>query len=231
MQKKKKQSILIAIDGPSGAGKSTVSTKLAEELQGILLDTGAMYRSVAYYAIRDGIKDEKGLANIATTLEFELEPGVFNLLVNGENLGNRLRNEIVGKMASDISRFPLVRTVLTQKQKDMAEQWSKKIPVILEGRDIGTVVLPGAPFKFFVTASEDVRAMRRYDQLKVQGISGAKLDEVAEQLKRRDKQDSTRKLAPLKCAKDAIVVDTSSMEIDQVVHFMADHIRGRLRLT
>lgn len=222
---------IVAIDGPSGAGKSTVSRQLAEAVGGRLLDTGAMYRSVAYFAIKEAATTEQDFAHIAKRLEFSSSASEEALLVNGEDLGLKLRSEKVSQMASAVSSFRLVRTILTRKQRLLAKKLSKKIPVIVEGRDIGTVVFPKVPFKFYVTADAKVRAERRYHQLKRHGTPGVTLKEILAQNEERDHRDSTRKLAPLKCPEDAVVVDTSSMGITQVVKFMRDHIHAHVTLT
>ena len=221
--------IIVAIDGPSGAGKSTVASLLAEELDGILLNTGAMYRAVAYYALLREKKTAKDLGELARELTFDVGKND-QLLVDKEDLGSKLRTEGVSKMASDISKYQSVRRVLTQRQREFGRRLSAKRPVVMEGRDIGTYVFPKAPFKFFVTADSKVRAKRRLDQLKRQGMKGLSLKEVEHLNEDRDRQDSSRKHAPLKCADDAIVVDTSSMKIEQVVQFMADHVIGRSTL-
>lgn len=220
---------VVAIDGPAGAGKSTVSKQLAEALGGKLMDTGAMYRSVAYYAVKQGVEGPKELSRIARGLSFSVDPKSETLLVNGEDLGLKLRTERVSQMASSISRYRGVRSALTKQQRKLAKVWSKRIPVVVEGRDIGTVVFPNVPFKFYVTADPKVRAERRYHQLKRNGAT-VTLKEILEQNENRDRQDSTRKLAPLRCPEDAVVVDTSSMGITQVVKFMRDHIRAHVTL-
>jgi cytidylate kinase len=227
-----KHGFVIAIDGPAGAGKSTVSRQLAVALGGVLLDTGAMYRGVAYYAVKEGKKTAKDLSAIAKRLHFDVDRSDgHTLLVNKENLGTKLRTETVSAMASSVSRFKGVRLSLTRRQRAIGRELSKKLPVVMEGRDIGTVVFPKAMFKFYVTASPEVRAERRLSQLKKQGMQGASLKEVLKQQEARDDQDSTRKLAPLRCSEDAVVVDTSSMGITQVVRFMAGHIRNYFDLT
>lgn len=219
-----KKGYIVAIDGPSGAGKSTVSRQLAEALHGRLLDTGAMYRSVGYFCLKSEVKDEKKINLIATKLKFEADKSGDGLLVNGEPLGNRLRTEKVSQMASYVSQFKKVREVLTKHQRSLAKKWARKIPVVVEGRDIGTVVFPDVEFKFYVTASAEVRAERRYQQLKKLGTKGMTYKKILKQIEERDHRDSHRKLAPLKCAEEAVVVDTSHLGIHQVVKFMADHI-------
>lgn len=221
-----KKGFIVSIDGPAGAGKSTVSRQLSEALGGVLLDTGAMYRSVAYFALKTNLMLARDFGNIARNLEFDYDHQSKILHINGENLGNKIRSEEVSSMASSVSRFKSVRTALTNRQRSLGRQLSKKFPVVMEGRDIGTVVFPEAKYKFFVTASEEVRATRRLDQLKKAGVKGQNLKTVLKQMKERDHQDSHRKIAPLRCPEGAIVVDTSSMGIAQVVHFLCDHIRN-----
>jgi cytidylate kinase len=228
---KSKRGLIIAIDGPSGAGKSTVSRQLAEALEGMLLDTGGMYRSVAYFAIEEKIERSADLGKLARRLEFDVDTETKMLLVGGKDMGPKLRTEEVSAKASSISKFIMVRKSLTQCQRRLSREWAKRFPVVVEGRDIGTVVFPNVPFKFFVTASPEVRAQRRLTQLKKAGVKGMTLAKIMRQNATRDRQDSTRKLAPLKVADDAVVVDTSSMGISQVVHFMHDHIQGRLALS
>jgi cytidylate kinase len=229
-RKTKKKRVVIAIDGPSGAGKSTVSRQLAEALGGMLLDTGGMYRSVAYFAMKEGIQRSVDLGKLAKRLQFDVSQDSKVLLVDGTDLGSKLRTEEVSRVASSISRFRMVRQALTLCQRRLAKKWSEKFPVVVEGRDIGTVVFPKVPFKFYVTASAEVRAKRRLAQLRKAGVKGMTIKKVIRQNELRDLQDSTRKLAPLKVAEDAVVVDTSSMGISQVVQFMRDHIQGRLSL-
>lgn len=229
-KKKKLPRIIVAVDGPSGAGKSTVSHQLAVALHGVLLDTGAMYRSVAWYAMQTGAETAEEFARIAKDLKFEIDTGTQKLLVNGEDPGHTLRSQGMSHMASLVSKEPSVRKALTLRQRKIAHDWSRKCPIVVEGRDIGTVVFPEVRFKFFVTADPRTRAERRREQLKKQGMKPPPLKELIEQIEERDERDSTRKVAPLKCAQDAIFVDTTSLDIKQVVTFMMDHIRGVLEL-
>lgn len=228
-KKKNKGGFIIAIDGPAGAGKSTVSKLLAEELGGMLLDTGAMYRSVAYFGLKAGAKTESDFSLIAKSLTFRPSNDKKHVLVNGVDLGLKLRSPKVSEAASSVSRYKLVRDSLTRRQRVLGKSWSKKFPVVLEGRDIGTVVFPQAEYKFYVTADPKVRALRRFKQLKKSGTQ-TQLAEIIKQNQIRDDQDSQRKYAPLKCAADAVVVDTSRMGIVQVVKFMAEHIRAHREL-
>lgn len=229
--KKTKLSVLIvAVDGPSGAGKSTVSQKLAEALHGVLLDTGAMYRSVAWYAMRVGAETPREFEKIARELKFEIKKDSQKILVDGHNPGNELRSQGVSHMASLVSKEAGVRKLLTKQQRDIAKAWSKKCPVVVEGRDIGTVVFPDVRFKFFVTADSKTRATRRKQQLESQGLKSPSLKELTQQIEERDERDSSRRIAPLKCAKDAVIVDATSLDIKQVVTFMMDHIQGVVAL-
>ncbi|NBX68112.1 MAG: (d)CMP kinase [Proteobacteria bacterium] len=230
MGKKIKSGFIVAIDGPAGAGKSTVSRLLALELNGRLLDTGAMYRSVAYFAVKENVSTAKGFSKIARQLNFDYDSKNQSILVNGQEMGNRLRTQQVSALASKVSAFKGVRQTLTLCQRKLGKTWAKTAPVVVEGRDIGTVVFPRVDYKFFVTADPKVRAERRYQQLKKQGTKGVSLQAILRSNMERDKQDSSRKHAPLKCAEDAIVVDTSKMSINQVVQFMSEHIRGRMSL-
>jgi len=218
-----KKGFIITIDGPAGAGKSTVSKRLAEVLDGRLLDTGATYRALAYYAMKSGIEDENELSKIARGLNFRPDKTGLRTLVNGEDLGRKLRTERVSANASAYSRFAGVRKILTQKQRKLGRELSRKFPVVVEGRDIGTVVFPKERFKFYITANEDERAQRRYLQLKA---GGAKITyrEVLKKVRDRDRQDSTRKHAPLRRPKDSILIDTSELGVADVVNKLKGYI-------
>lgn len=234
MLKKRKPNVskgfVISIDGPSGAGKSSVSRNLAIALEGRLMDTGSMYRSVAYYAVKEKAETEEEISKIAKRLKFSVDPKTQALLVDKKDLGQKIRTQKIGAMASKVSQYKLVRKALTGKQRTLGRQLAKKYPVVVEGRDIGTIVFPQVEFKFFVTADPKVRAERRYHQLRAHGNTTITLKEILRQNEARDKADSTRKLAPLKCADDAIIVDTSHMGMTQVVNFMSDHIKGKRKL-
>ena len=229
MARRNKKGFIVAIDGPAGAGKSTVSRQLALTLEGVLMDTGAMYRAVAFYAVLEGAKTARDFGGIARRLHFDMDRERQVLLVDGEDLGTKLRTEQVSAMASSVSRFKSVRSTLTRRQRSLGRMLAQKFPVVVEGRDIGTVVFPKNRFKFFVTASAEVRAKRRLEQLKKQGVR-ASLKEVLKGIEERDAMDSNRAVAPLRCPEDAVIVDTSTMQIPQVVQFMHDHVRNALAL-
>lgn len=212
----------IAIDGPAGAGKSTIAKTIARKLNFVYVDTGAMYRAIALYFLRKGVdgNDAKTIAAMCPDIQVTLEykDGEQQVLLNGENVSGYIRNEEVGGMASKTSAQPAVRAALLQLQRDMADSAN----ILMDGRDIGTHVLPNADLKIFLTASVDVRAKRRYDELTAKGVS-CDFNEIREDIKLRDHQDMTREIAPLRQAEDAILVDTSDMTIDQVVETIIEH--------
>lgn len=209
-------SVNIAIDGPAGAGKSTIARKLAAELGYIYVDTGAMYRAMAYYFLQKGIdaQDEDRIAKAAADVEISIvyQDGAQCVILNGENVNHVIRTEEVGKMASATSKYPVVRTKLVELQRELA----KTSDVIMDGRDIGTVVLPDADVKIYLTASSKVRAQRRYDELTEKGIE-CDFDTIEKDIIDRDYQDMHRKTAPLKQAEDAVLLDSSELTIDGVV--------------
>ena len=226
MQAERRRPIVVAIDGPAGAGKSTVSKRLTSLLGYRLLDTGALYRSVALRAKRSGVayNDAAALAAIAAGLDidFQLDGMTNRVLLAGEDVTSAIRTPEVSEGSSIVSSVPEVRAALLQLQRDLAGQGG----VVAEGRDIGTVVLPDAPAKFFLTASDEVRARRRVEELRAAGIE-AMYDETLGEMRRRDDRDSSRETAPLVCAPDAIVVDSSLLTIDEVVAQMAAIVRER----
>ena len=205
-----------AIDGPAGAGKSTIAKRLAKKLGFIYVDTGAMYRAMAYYFLRHNIdaKDEKAIAaacpNVDVTITYE--NGEQQVLLNGENVNGVIRNEEVGNMASSTSVYPVVRKKLVELQRQLA----KSADVIMDGRDIGTCVLPDAQVKIYLTASSATRAKRRYDELTEKGVS-CDLAEIEKDIIDRDYRDMHRETSPLRQAEDAVLVDSSEMNIDEVV--------------
>lgn len=208
----------IALDGPSGAGKSTVAKALAKRLDIIYLDTGAMYRSLAYVAVKHGIdiNDEAAVKPMLDNLDMKIITGDSQqIIVNGENVTPFIREHYVSKAASDISALPAVRIKLVELQREIA----KNDCVVLDGRDIGTYVLPDAKYKFFITATPEVRAKRRFEELKAKGDAPS-YEKVLEDIKVRDYNDSHRAFAPLKQADDAVLVDTTNMSIDEVIDFV-----------
>ena len=206
----------IAIDGPAGAGKSTIAKRLAKELSYIYIDTGAMYRAMALYFIRHGLEaaDRKGIeaACADVCVEITFENGEQQVLLNGENVTGFLRTEEVGNMASSTSIYPAVRQKLVELQRALAAKTS----VIMDGRDIGTCVLPDADLKIYLTASVEARAMRRYKELLEKGAQPV-LEEIARDIEERDYRDMHREVSPLKQAEDAVLLDSSDMGIDEVV--------------
>lgn len=216
----------IAIDGPAGAGKSTIAKKLAADLGYIYVDTGAMYRAMAYYFLQNGIAagDEKKIAEACTNVDVTInyQDGEQQVLLNGENVNGMIRKEEVGNMASATSVYPVVRTKLVELQRQLAA----KENVIMDGRDIGTVVLPDANVKIYLTAGTRVRAKRRYDELVQKGIS-CDIDEIEQDIKDRDYRDMHRETSPLKQAEDAVLLDSSDLDIDEVVEAMKKIIKNK----
>lgn len=209
-------SMNIAIDGPAGAGKSTIAKRLAKKLGFIYVDTGAMYRAMAYYFLQHNIdaKDENAIAAVCPDVDVTItyENGEQQVLLNGENVNGVIRNEEVGNMASSTSVYPVVRKKLVELQRQLA----KSADVIMDGRDIGTCVLPDAQVKIYLTASSATRAKRRYDELTEKGVS-CDLAEIEKDIIDRDYRDMHRETSPLRQAEDAVLVDSSEMNIDEVV--------------
>ncbi len=211
------KTISIAIDGPAGAGKSTIAKRLAKELGYYYVDTGAIYRTVAYFMDLLGIapKDVDGVSRYIDELTVEIEydeEGQQHMIMNGMDVTGDIRTPDISQKASLISAHAVVRDMLLDMQRDVA----KKHNVIMDGRDIGTVVLPRANVKIFLTASAEVRAQRRHLELQAKGGKDS-FEKVLADIKQRDHQDSTRPIAPLKQAKDAVLVDTSALDIEGVV--------------
>lgn len=208
--------IAVAIDGPSGAGKSTIARILARELQLIYVDTGALYRAIGYTALTQGIEPsdapavQRLLSSLRVTLGYENNEQC--VYVNGSDVTDHIRTPEVSQAASKVSAIPAVRAFLFSLQQDIAKAQS----VVMDGRDIGTVVLPDAQVKIFLTASVQSRARRRYDQLIASGAT-VDFDDVLQDMIVRDKRDSERAAAPLKAAEDAILVDTSGETLEQSV--------------
>ena len=207
----------IAIDGPAGAGKSTIARRLAKELGYYYVDTGAIYRTVAYFLDLLGIspKDVDGVERYIDELTVEIEydgDGVQHMIMNGMDVTNDIRTQDISQKASLVSAHAVVREVLLDMQRDVAKQHN----VIMDGRDIGTVVLPKADVKIFLTASPEVRAQRRTAELIAKGQK-ANYDQILKEIQQRDYQDTHRPIAPLKMAKDSIKVDSSELDIEGVI--------------
>lgn len=215
--------MIIAIDGPAGSGKSTVATLIAEKLNYRYINTGAMYRAVAWKAQQDGVdlNDERQTAQVAARLsmDFAADGGEQKILVDGNDVTPLLRDEKVGRGAAIVASQPKVRELLTEKQRGMGRQGN----VVMEGRDIGTVVFPQADKKFYFHADPAVRGKRRYLELQAKRRN-VDLDHIIEQIKQRDYEDAHRKIAPLARAKDAIYMDTTHLNIEEVVNMVALHI-------
>ena len=218
--------INIAIDGPAGAGKSTIAKAVAKRLGIIYLDTGAMYRSVAYFMLERGVdvNDEKGVGAALSDLVMDIrhEDGVQQIYISGENVTPYLRLPHMSKAASDISAHPAVRLKLVEIQREFAATHN----VVLDGRDIGTFVLPDASCKIYLTADPEVRARRRTDELIERGTPEP-YEKVLEDMKRRDHNDSHRAFAPAVQAKDAVLIDTTHMTVPEVVARVGELIKER----
>lgn len=214
----------IAIDGPAGAGKSTIAKILAARLGILYLDTGAMYRAIGYKAIKSGVSvtDLESVEKMLkeTDVDVKIEDGVQHVYVDGEDVSGVIRTPEVSKAASDISALPPVRHAMVALQRIIAA----KQDTVLDGRDIGTFVLPKAEYKFFLTASAEERAKRRYKELVARGEK-CDLDKIRTDIETRDYNDSHRALAPLKKADDAVEVDTTFMTIEEVADKLASYVK------
>ena len=215
----------IAIDGPAGAGKSTIARAVAKELSFIYVDTGAMYRAMAYYFLQQGIAENETdkIKNACQHADVSIayKNGEQKVILNGEDVTPYIRSEAVGNMASKSSPVPEVRAKLTQLQKDLAA----KENVVMDGRDIGTCVLPKAQVKVYLTASTHTRAMRRYKELLEKGQSDADIEKIEADIEERDYRDMHRETSPLKQAEDAVLLDSSDLDIDGVVAAMKKIIK------
>lgn len=214
----------VAIDGPAGAGKSTIAKLVAKEKGYIYVDTGAMYRGLAIHFLDKGIQPQETEKVIEACKDAEVtiayEDAVQHVYLNGKDISSRLRNEEVGNMASVTSAIPEVRKKLLELQQFLAKTQN----VIMDGRDIGTCVLPHADVKVYLTASVETRAKRRYQELQEKG-EDCNLEEIAHDIEERDRRDMTREIAPLKQAEDAVLVDSSDMTITEVVKTIVDLCR------
>ena len=218
--------INVAIDGPAGAGKSTVAKAAAKELGYIYVDTGALYRTIALNAVRHGVLNdtEKIEAMLSDTkVELKYADGVQSVYLNGEDVSGLIRTPEISMGASVVSDIPKVRAFLLDLQRDIA----KKNNVIMDGRDIATVVLPNADVKIFLFASPECRAKRRYDELIEKGES-VTFDEVLDDVNKRDYQDSHREIAPLKPSEDSVMADTSELDLNGSVQLVVDIIKEKI---
>ena len=219
--------IQIAIDGPSGAGKSTVAKALAQKLGIVYVDTGALYRTIGYAAFSRGIstKDAEAMQALLPDIHIDVkyEDGIQCVYLNGENLGDRIRRPEISMAASDVSAIPAVRAFLLDTQREIARRNS----VVMDGRDIGTVILPDADVKIFMVASAEARAVRRTKELEEKGMT-ASYEDVLREMKERDAQDSGRAIAPAIPAPDAIHLDNSGMSVEESVQAVIDLIAPHL---
>ena len=218
----------IAIDGPAGAGKSTIAKRLAKELGYYYVDTGAIYRTVAYFMDLLGVspKDVDGVERYIDELTIQIEydeEGKQHMIMNGMDVTGEIRTQDISQKASLVSAHAVVREMLLDMQQDVA----RKHNVIMDGRDIGTVVLPKATVKIFLTAAPEVRAQRRYDELIAKGQK-ASYNEILKQIQQRDYQDTHREIAPLKMARDSIKLDTSEMPIEGVIEAMKKIVQEKI---
>ena len=209
--------MIIAIDGPAGSGKSTVAKIVAEKLNFRYIDTGSMYRSVAWKSLEKNtaLRDEDAVADIASKVKIELVPGKDGQLVfvDGKNITDQLKMEEIRRGAAIVAAQPMIREIMTTKQRKLGEQGK----VVMDGRDIGTVVFPQADKKFFLDADPKERGRRRFIELKEKGqVKNTALSTIIAQIVQRDHEDRSRKIAPLKQAKDAMLIDTTHLSVDQV---------------
>ena len=222
--------VSIAIDGPAGAGKSTIARRLASELGYRYVDTGAIYRTVAYFMDLWGVspKDVDGvnryIDELTVAIEYD-EDGLQHMLMNGMDVTSDIRTPDISQKASLISAHAVVREMLLDMQRELAEQYD----VVMDGRDIGTVVLPKATVKIFLTASPEVRARRRCNELTARGQK-ASIEKVLKDIQQRDYQDTHREIAPLKMARDSVKLDTSDMTVDEVIAAMKAIVEKKVSL-
>lgn len=217
---------VIAIDGPSGSGKSTIAKELARTLGVLYIDTGAMFRALAFVADEKKIDLVEGPALNEFLNSLHVEYGISDsvlIRINGQDLSDKIREHHVSKLASTISQLPSVRKYLLDFQRSLAKD---KI-CVMEGRDIGTVVFPDSFSKFFITASVDIRAERRLKQLRENGDDKVTLDQIKEDVRKRDETDMNRAFAPLKKAEDAMLLDTSDLKMDAVINILANEVKFR----
>ena len=217
----------VALDGPSGAGKSTLARRAAKEFGYIYVDTGALYRCIGLYALQNNVSstDEKAVVALLPEVNLEMkydDEGVQRMILNGEDVTDKIRTPEASKYASDVSAMPPVRAFLLNMQRDMAVKYD----IIMDGRDIGTVVLPDAGLKVFLVADAKVRAKRRYDELIAKGMN-VNFDDVHRDMIQRDRNDSERDVAPLKAAHDAVKLDTTAFNFEESVQALCKIISER----
>lgn len=212
----------IAIDGPAAAGKSTIAKTIANEIGILYIDTGAMYRAFTYNVIKNniGIDEQQAIDDLLENTVIDFKDS--QIFLNGEQVENRIRSNEVNKLVSEVSAIPKVREKLVEIQREIAAEKS----CILDGRDIGTVVFPDADVKIFLTASDEIRALRRLEEMKKNGIE-SDFDAIIKNIKSRDLQDSTRKTSPLKQAPDAIVIDTGNKSIREISDIIISIIKEK----
>ena len=219
--------ISVAIDGPAGAGKSTIARKVAQELGCLYVDTGAIYRTVGLYALRKGAdpKNEGEVVPLLEELKVEMQvesDGIQHMYLNGEDVTAQIREPEISRCASAVSALPPVRAFLLDMQRELARTRS----VVMDGRDIGTVVLPDATVKIFLTASPEVRAMRRWKELREKGNTDT-YEEVLRDVIQRDYDDSHRAVAPLRQAEDAVLADTSELDLEESIQLLLNIVKER----
>ena len=224
----KEKTFSVAIDGPAGAGKSTLARRAAKALGFVYVDTGAIYRTVGYHMWMMGIgpKDQDGIRRCLDDVNIAVEydgSGVQHMILNGTDVSDEIRTPLMSSYASGVSAQPCVRDFLLDMQRGIARSHN----VVMDGRDIATVVLPRADVKIFLTASPEVRARRRFEELTAKGEK-VRYESVLEDMKARDKQDSTRAIAPLRCAPDAVRLDTSGMDLDAAEAAILEIVRRKL---
>ncbi|HKC64361.1 MAG TPA: (d)CMP kinase [Pyrinomonadaceae bacterium] len=221
--------MIIAIDGPSGAGKSTLGRMIARELSLLYIDTGAMYRAAALAVIESGVdaSDSEAVARVVGRARIDLEggPDSLRVMLDGRDVSSEIRTEEVSRASSVISTIPEVRRTLVQCQREMGER--AQSGVVLDGRDIGTVVFPRADVKFFLTAQPEARARRRFEEDRLKARDHTTFEETLADINTRDQRDSTRDDSPLRMAEDAIVIDSTELSIEDVFERMMETIRGR----
>lgn len=216
-------SINIAIDGPAGAGKSSIAKAASAKLGYIYVDTGALYRSIALYAMNQNLDNENLIVKLSDIdLKLEFIEGSQHVILCGKDVSDKIRTPEVSMEASRVSAIPEVRSFLLDLQKKIARENN----IIMDGRDIGTVILPNADLKIFLTASPEERAQRRYKELKLAGNDAVTYEGILEDIKQRDYNDSHRETAPLKKADDAVILDTTGMTVEESVNSLLDMVKN-----